>query len=104
MLLVETLDIDDMTVEEGLGLVVPAEPAEPAEPAGPAEPAVPVEGPSSSNLGWITNEHGDRRSAMLAMRETTECKYHSSALTEVGNLSFCLYPIVLMNISRLQRA
>ena len=82
MLLVETLDIDDNTVEEGLGLVVPAEPAE------PAEPAVPVEGPSSSNLGWITNEQGNRRSARLAMRETTECKYHSSALTEVRNLSF----------------
>ena len=82
MLLVEALDIDDVTVEQGLSLVVPAEPAE------PAEPAVPVEGSSSSNLGWITNEHGNSRSARLAMREITECEYHSGALTEVGDLSF----------------
>ena len=77
MLLVETLDFDDQIVEEGLGLVVPA------------VPDVPVEGPSSSHLGLQTDAQGISRTARLARtRENAECEYHSSTLTEVGNLSF----------------
>lgn len=77
MLLVETLDFDDQTVEEGLG---------------PVDPAVPVEGPPPSDLGLQTDAQGIRRAARPArMREKAEC--HSSALTEVGiffsSLSHC---------------
>jgi len=71
MLLVETLNIDDKTVEEGLGLVVP------------------MEDPSSSDLGSKTDTRRRRRSGRPeTMKEIDECEYHSGALTEVGNLSF----------------
>jgi len=85
MLLVETLDFDDQTVEEGLGLVVPAV---------PDVPDVPVEGPPPSDLGLQTDAQGIGRAARPArMREKAECEYHSSALTEVGIFFFVFVPL-----------
>lgn len=64
MLLVETLNIDDKTVEEGLGLVVP------------------VEDPFSLDLGLKSDSRRRRRSGRL------ETMKEMGALTEVRNHSF----------------